>query len=182
MNDEELYDLFYEKKSIAYNAFNELYDRYSTNIYTYCLKIMGAEEIAQDIFQETFTRFYESASKKRKMTNVAGFLIKIARNLCLNEKIRKYNDKVPLEEFRLPSYDQPYEKKEMNSILEMAIDSLPEKYKEVIILKEFLDMTYKEIAKTLDTTLPIVRIRIYRAKNKIREFMTPYIEDLDENN
>ncbi len=178
MADEELYDLFYAEKAMARKAFDELYSRYSSKIYVYCRKVLNNDELAQDIFQETFTRFYESANVKRNMTNVGGYLIRIARNLCINEKIRKYNDKIPLDDLQLPVYDRTFEKQQVAELLQTGLDALPEKYREVLVLKEFLDLSYKEIADVLKTTLPVVRIRIYRAKNKLREILTPYLEDV----
>ena len=138
--------------------------------------------MAEDVFQETFTRFYESAKKDREMTNVSGYLLKIARNLCLNEKAKKYNDKVSLDDLQLPHYDATYGDKQLNELLQIALDAIPKKYREVIVLREFLDMSYKEIAEALDTTMPIVRIRIYRAKGKIRELLTPYFEEMKDYN
>lgn len=176
--DEELYGLLSDSKRIARMAFDELYERYSSNVYTYCAKIIQNEETAQDIFQDTFVKFLESANKNKVMTNVAGYLIKIARNLCLNEKIRKHNDTVPLEDYQYPVNDKSYEKKEMDQIVRDSIDKLPEDYKEALILKEFMDLTYKEIAEVLGTNLSSVRIRIFRAKEKLRKIMKPYIEDL----
>lgn len=179
MTDEELYYLLEsDNKALALEGFNELYSRYSSKIYVYCLKVLSNEDLAQDIFQETFTRFYESANTKRVMTNVGGYLIRIARNLCINEKIKKYNNKVPLEDIHLPYYDNTYDKKQTSELLHTAIDTLPHKFREVIVLKEFMDLSYKEIAEVLEVSLSVVRIRIYRAKNKLREILTPYIEEM----
>ncbi|MFP4369270.1 MAG: RNA polymerase sigma factor [Bacteroidota bacterium] len=175
-SDEQLYALLKNKTS-AKAAFDELYERYSTKLYNYCRKILNNQELAEDIFQETFTRFYESAQVDRPMSNVAGYLVRIARNLCLNEKVKKHNDNVPLEDFHFPTYDTNYDKKELADLLETAIEDLPDQYREVIILKEYFDMSYKDIAETLNTTMPVIRIRIYRARNKIKELMAPYMKD-----
>lgn len=180
MTDEELYGLLHKKsKKVSKKAFDELYNRYSVNIYSYCRRVFNNELLIEDIFQETFIRFYESAKDKREMTNVAGFLIKIARNLCLNEKSKKYFDNISLDDLQLPSYDASYDKKQMNELLQTALDALPKKYREVIILKEFLDMSYQEIADTLDLTLSVVRIRIFRAKAKLKELLKPYFNEFE---
>lgn len=179
-SDEELYLMLSGPKKDARKAFDELYRRYSTKIYTYCRKIMNNDEVARDLFQETFTKFFESAQTSRNMSNVSGYLIKIARNLCLNEKKRKANDNVSFEEGIYRTQEKPYESREINSILETAIEALPESYREALVLKEYMDMTYKEIAELLNTNLSVIRIRIYRAKNKLREIMAPYINDLQD--
>lgn len=178
--DNELYEMLHQGGKPGRDAFDVLYARYSSKIFTYCKKILNNSDTAEDIFQETFVRFFESAKVERKMTNVAGFLIRIARNLCLNEKAKKYNDKVPLEDFQMPYLDNSYEKKELNDILNTALEALPEKFREVLILKEFMDLSYNEIAEALNTTLPVIRIRIYRARNKLREILQPYFEEYDK--
>ena len=84
------------------------------------------------------------------------------------------------EEFSYQSHSENPDLKERAELLEMAIESLPEKYREVIVLKEFLGFSYQEIADLLGVTLPSVRINIYRAKQKIKEILTPYLEDYHE--
>ncbi len=180
ISDAELYYMLSGSKSDSKKAFDELYRRYSPNIYTYCRKVLNNGPMADDMFQETFTRFYTSANKDRKMTNVSGYLLKIARNLCLNEKAKKYNDKVSLDDLELPHYDKSYDNRQLNELLQTALDALPKKYREVIVLREYMDMSYKEIAEALDTTMPIVRIRIYRAKGKIKELLAPYFDEIKD--
>ncbi len=182
ISDIELYYMLKGSKSESKNAFDELYRRHSTNVYTYCRKVLNNDPMAEDIFQETFTRFFEGAKQERVMTNVSGYLIKIARNLCLNEKSKKYNDKVSLDDLQLPHYDVSYGNKQLNELLQTALDALPKKYREVIVLREYLDMSYKEIAEAVGTTMPVVRIRIYRAKGKIRELLAPYFEEMKDYN
>jgi len=178
--DEELFDLMKSNKNTSRLAFDELYDRYSSKIYSYCRKIMNNSPVADDIYQETFTKFFETAQKGKEMTNVAGYIIRIARNLCLNEKAKKHNDKVALEDYILPSYDKSYGTKQLLDLLDSAIEELPEQYKESLVMKEYMDMSYQEIADNLGITLPIVRIRIYRAKNKLRKVLAPYLNELEK--
>jgi len=178
-SDAELYNLLGGKRKKSRLAFDELYNRYSSKIFAYCLKVMGSEDPALDVFQETFVRFYASAKKEKEMTNVNGYLIKIARNLCLNEKSKRYNDSLSLEDLQLPVYNNNYDDKQLVDLLKTAIDDLPLEYKEALVMKEFMDMSYKDIAESLDTTLPVVRIRIYRAKNKLRQLLSPYMVELD---
>lgn len=182
MSDEEVYDCLCGNKDLAAKAFDELYSRYATKIYTYCSRILLDPELADDVFQETFLRFYESADSKREMTNLGAFLFKIARNLCINEKQRKHHSFLSFEELIYPVRDKGYEKKERVDLLEMALEMLPKRYREVLVLKEFLGMTYKEISDVLGMTLPSVRIKIYRAKQKIREILSPYMNDYQEDN
>lgn len=180
LSDEQLYDFLSGNKKSAKMAFDELYNRFSTKIFTYCNRILFDRELAEDVFQETFLRFLESAKKERDMTNVSAFIFRIARNLCINEKARKHHGFLSFEELIYPVSDQSYETKERVDLLETALQTLPQKYREVIVLKEFLGMSYQDIAEVLDSTLPSIRIRIYRAKQKLRDLLAPYIEERNE--
>ncbi len=179
--DEQLFLLLKEDGDVARSAFNELYNRHSSRIYTYCRKILNNSTVANDIFQDTFSRLYEARNTVKSMSNLSGYLIKTARNLCLNERSRKNYHNLSIEDFQLPIYDKSFEKKELNEVVDIALEALPEQFREVIVLKEFLDMSYAEIAKTLNLTLPVVRIRIYRAKVKLREILAPYFKDYENN-
>lgn len=177
--DEEVFGFLKSKdKSVSRQAFEELYSRYANKIFTYCRKVLHSSEIAEDIFQEIFIKFYESLQKIDEMTNVQGYLIRIARNMCLNEKSRRAPSKVELDETRHEYYDESYENSEIADILHTSLDALPDEFREVIIMKEFMDMSYKAIAYALDISVSVVRIRIFRGKKKLREIMAPYINDL----
>ena len=71
------------------------------------------------------------------------------------------------------------ESDEMLALIDMAITMLPEEFREVWVMKECMGFSYNEIADTLQTTMPTVRTRLYRARNLIREILAPYITDLN---
>jgi RNA polymerase sigma-70 factor, ECF subfamily len=178
-SDEELYYLLLKDKKTAAEAFDELYSRLSTKLFTYCKRVMLDDALAEDIFQETFLKFYESTNAERNMTNVSAFIFRIARNLCINEKQKKYHSFVELEETSAITDGDSYEAREKSVIVENALASLPDKFREVLVLKEYLGFSYQEIADLMNITLPSVRIQIYRAKQKMRELLQPYMEDIN---
>lgn len=178
MSDEEVYSLLSNKKrQVAKDAFEELYSRYSTKLYSYCKKILLNDESANDAFQETFTKIIEASKKGKVMTNFAGYLITVARNLCLNEKENIRNTMVYVEDIQMPSKLEN-DNKELIEIISVALDSLPIEYRECLILKEFLNYSYSEIADLLGVNLSIVRIRIHRAKEKLKDILLPYSKEI----
>ncbi|MGE5480275.1 MAG: RNA polymerase sigma factor [Chloroflexota bacterium] len=182
MTDAELSALINDKK-LARAVFDEIYRRYSAGIFTYCLKILDNRKEAEDVFQETFMKFFEEVAKSsHKITHINGFLIKIAKNLCINEKTRsKYRAGVSLDGLELPdTNEQSYESKEMSRILESAISALPDSYREALVMKEYLGMSYQEISDVTGMSMGQVRVTIYRAKQKLREFMLPLFKDYTE--
>ncbi len=177
--DEEVFGYLKSKEqSVSRQAFEELYSRYANKIFTYCRKVLHSTELAEDVFQEIFIKFYESLQRISAMTNVQGYLIRIARNMCLNEKSRRTPPKVELDESRHEYNDESYENKEIASILHASLDALPDEFREAIVMKEFMNMTYKDIAYALDVSVAVARIRIFRGKKQLREIMAPYINDL----
>lgn len=179
ISDEELFALLANsKKSIAKPAFEELYSRYSIILYNYCKKILSNENSTSDIFQETFLKVIEASKDGKVMTNFAGYVIRVARNLCLNEKDNIRNTMVYVEDFHLIS-NQIRDDKELNEIISIALDSLAFEYRESLILKEFLNFSYSEISEMLDISLPVVRIRIHRAKDKLKKQLSPYSKEIN---
>ncbi|MAT38392.1 MAG: hypothetical protein CL946_02175 [Ectothiorhodospiraceae bacterium] len=179
LSDAELYDRLREDKKAAESAFAELYSRHSQRIYAYCRTVFGDQDQAEDIFQETFTRFYESAQKKREMTNVPAYLLMIARNLCLNTK-RDTKTTVEYDDFHQVVEDMSPEKREMLQLIEMAMELLPDELREPFFLREYDDRPYAEIGELLGTTAVAIRIRVYRARKRIREILKPYLQEISE--
>ncbi len=160
-----------EKKDIAKKAFDEIYYRYSSRIYTLCYRFVRDAESAKDIFQETFIKFYETATTNNEgVERIGGYLAKIARNLCINQ-IRNNNKvkKVDIVKIRLSTVDNDYEKKQQKEVLDLAIEQLPEIYREMLILKEYMDYSYDEIALMTNQTRTNVGVLIHRAKIMLRE-------------
>lgn len=177
--DEDLFSKLSEKdKSESEKAFLELYNRYASKVYSYCNRILDSKEDARDVFQETFIRFYESAKVERTMTNVPGFLLRIARNLCFNFKRTRHRN-VAIEDYmHFEEYSKSHEKDELLELIKVALTGLSDDLREAFVLREYEGMSYAEISDFLGISVASVKIRIYRAKQKIREFLAPYIAEL----
>ena len=179
-SDAELFYLLCDDKHTAERAFSELFSRHSPRIYAYCRRFIGNREEAQDIFQDTFLRFHQSASRDREMTNVPAFLLKIARNLCVNFKKRE-KQAVTYEDYMMPDFDSETgsEKSELLDLIKDALEILPDDYKEPFILREYDGLTYNEIADITGQSLASVKVRIHRAKQKIKEVLAPYLQEMN---
>jgi RNA polymerase sigma-70 factor, ECF subfamily len=178
-DDIQLFEMLKEKRSEAESAFAELYARYSQRVYAYCLRVTGHSEDAKDIFQETFLKFFDSAKEHEKMDNIPGFLLTIARNICINHK----RDKKPnfsLEDFHTWTNDSDYERKELLQLLASALELLEKEYREAFVLRAYQGLSYPEIAKITGETASAIKNRVWRAKEKIKEILTPYLEDLSK--
>lgn len=179
-SDVELFHQLRGEPQVARDAFEELYNRYATDIYRYCRRIVGNEALAEDLFQETFLRFYRSAVHERIMTNVAAFILRIARNLCLSAKKSNHYNLLSLEEFEFPVHDTTYERKELKHLILTALECLPDEYREVIVLREYDGLSYAEIAEVVGVSVSTVGVRIFRAKRRLADILSPYIAELSE--
>jgi RNA polymerase sigma-70 factor (ECF subfamily) len=180
-SDEELFSLLRSPdRRQAEAAFRELYARYAQRVYGYCARILGSRYDAQDVFQETFIRFWQSAQQERTMTNVPAFLLRIARNLCLNFK-RDNRPAVAFDEELHGSSNSPVaqvEQEELHTLLQQAILKLAPDYREALVLREQLGLSYAEIAAITGASEAAVKVRVFRAKEKLRQLLAPYIEEL----
>ncbi|MFM8177760.1 MAG: RNA polymerase sigma factor [Candidatus Kapaibacterium sp.] len=178
--DTELYGFLREAKSTRDAAFTEIYERYSTRIYLYCRKILGSGEVADDAFQETFSLFLKSADVSREMTNLPAYLLRIARNVCLQmmQKVKRRPESV-FEDgfFRTESEMMPVERAELIGLLEVALEVLPDEQREALILQVYDEMSYQEIADFMGVPLTTVRNWVVRAKKRLRDELQQYWAD-----
>lgn len=177
-SDQELVTNLSGSKDEAEKAFKELYDRYSSMVHAYCLRVLSDEEQAEDIFQEVFIKFYQNVKSDAAKTNIPGFLITIARNLCLNYK-RDKRTMVPIEnlEFMFPE-SQNYEQKELLDLITHSLELVDDDFREAFVLREYSGLSYKEIAEVTNITLANAKSRVFRAKQQIKTILKPYLKDL----
>jgi RNA polymerase sigma-70 factor, ECF subfamily len=172
--DSELFARLSDEHTVSERAFAELYARYSGRVYSFCLRFLGDPDEAKDVYQDTFIRFYQSASRERDMSNVPGFLLTIARNLCLNAK-RDRKPTVTVEDVEAALAVPGPEQREFTQLVTVALEMLPDDYREVFVLREYEGLTYAEIADIIHASLPTVKVRIFRAKQRLRQILTPYL-------
>ena len=165
-------------------AFAEFYTRYKSEIYTFCLRMLGGDSAeAGDAFQETFIKVYEKPESFRYGENVRGWLYMIARNIALNvyrskrpEETIEFHQNLPNSDRRL-SPEFSGEQNSLRNALEEAISRLPIEFREPFILREFDGLAYPEIAEITGTTMNVTKVRIHRAKQRLRKMLAPIITD-----
>jgi RNA polymerase sigma-70 factor (ECF subfamily) len=176
--DEELVKFLKDGTETASGAFKVLYDRYSPVVHSYCVKVLGYGDDSDDLFQETFIKFYNNVTKETIKFNIKGYLLTIARNLCLNAKRNKKNN--VSEEYLEFLYDdsQPYEQKELLDLITRTIELLDDEYREAFVLREYSGLEYSEIAELTGISLANAKSRVFRAKQKIKTILQPYLKEL----
>jgi len=182
-SDKELMKLITE---CDYRAFKILFHRYERQIFNFILRYTGRREIAQDLLQETFTRVWFAAHTfDQKGGNFRGWLFKIALNITRNEMSKKQYTYQFFELSELsgttsepthPEAEQPDIKTEhldLKKMLFQAIGKLKPHLKEIIILKHYHQLKFREIAEMTDTPEGTLKARFHRAIAQLKALLEP---------
>ena len=177
LTDEKLVALAVSKDP---DAFGEIVKRWERKIFALCFGMLGREDDARDAAQETFIAAYRNISNFRGEAKVSSWLHRIAVNQCLTTKRRaKTRSEEFLDEdggeservFVAPSHRSPANATEATErliIIRQAVSSLPVDLRQVIVMKEFEEMTFQEISETLELPLSTVKSRLYTALRQLR--------------
>ena len=167
-------------------AFAIIYSRYETQVYRYAYHIMGHREDADDIKQETFVRAHGAIAKFRSESSLQTWLLRICANLC-RDRIKSwerrkvsYNSDLPEPLWSSAHEDTiPHvalERAETNALILRALHGLPAGHREVIVLHDIEDLNYEEIARILGCSHASAKLRVFRARRKLKERVTALLE------
>ena len=171
-------------------ALNDLMDRYATPVFHLLYRMVGNEEDANDLAQETFVRVFRASKSFRSTEKFSTWLFTIASNLARNHfRWRSRHPNVSLETETpgseqtlgniLPAADlSPGDQAvaaERSQVVRLAISRLPDDLREAIVLCELEDLAVAEAAKILRTTPKAVESRLYRGRHILRERLKQWL-------
>lgn len=177
LSDEQLIELAVSENP---EAFGEIVKRWERKIFALCFGMLSREDEARDAAQETFIAAYRNVANFRGEAKVSSWLHRIAVNQCLTTKRRartrseEFLDDENGEEERFVvapidlSPSRVAEQNERFVIVRQAVNSLPVDLRQVIVMKEFEDMTFQEISQTLELPLSTVKSRVYTALRQLK--------------
>src|SRR5438445_3310553 len=177
LTDEKLVELAVSENP---DAFGEIVRRWERKIFALCFGMLGREDDARDACQEAFIAAYKNLSRFRGEAKVSSWLHRIAVNQCLTTKRRQktraedfMDDEDGSEEraFVAAPHHSPArtaEKGERTAVVRQAVKALPTELREVVVMKEFEEMTFQEISDTLEIPLSTVKSRLYTALKQSR--------------
>lgn len=164
----------------------ELIDRYERKILAFIfhmLRSANLDMLAEDLCQETFYKAFRSLKTFREVeASFSTWLYTIARNTVLSELRKQKVGKVSLEESGYvpqASIESTPEhellRNEKVSLVREAINKLPEKQRSALILREYEQLDYQEIANILGQTVSSVKSLLFRARASVKTQLEPYI-------
>ncbi len=174
-----------EIKSTDRDDFRAIYEANYHLIIQVIQHIVYNLEIAEDLTQETFERFYVKNMTFPSEDDAKYWLLRVAKNLALNHIRRNKREiqmiekikKVPIESSSKEGIGKIIEEENKREV-RLAISQLPENLRLVIQLKEFSDLDYKSIGKVLGISETNVKVRVHRARKKLEELLTREDKDV----
>lgn len=160
-------------------AFLELYARYEAPLLHYCRKMCHDSRVAEDSFQEAWTRIFQLRTKTTNVIHFQAFLFRIGRNICLNairhEFVRNRGTvEIGTMEDDIPSQESAGDD-ELRTLISNALNKLPVDQREVFVLHEYCSFTYEEISTILGRTLTNVKTISFRARMRLRKVVASWL-------
>jgi RNA polymerase sigma-70 factor, ECF subfamily len=157
-------------------AFGVLVTRWERPVFAFLEIMVGSREEAQDIAQEAFLRMCRHAKEYRPSGQFRSWLFRIAGNLARSRLRRRrilpwirfdpvvHNCPAPGD-----GPDGTREKEEARLAVRRALGRLPDRQRQAVILRQYEDLSYREIAETMQTTVPAVETLLFRAMVALRK-------------
>lgn len=174
-------------KSGDTNAFRDLVDRHKSRVYGILLSLVGDEDLAEELAQETFVKAYTGISNYREEATFGTWLVQIAihgardhrrrmsrlrgRRVISLEALREARryDLEPADDRRFADPRSRVERREEESFVRRALADLPSEYREVLLLKHFEDWSFEQIAESTGDTVGTLKVRAHRARRMLKD-------------
>jgi RNA polymerase sigma-70 factor (ECF subfamily) len=165
-------------------AFETLIQAHQKKVYNIALRMTKNPEDAQELAQDTFVRAFVAIKKFRCEASFSTWLYRIAMNVC-TDFLRKRNKAivVSMEQGAVgseneqpiqlaeegPGPDELSERRQLKKLVRQAMDSLSAEHRQVLVLRDLMDLSYKDIANTLDVSEGTIKSRINRAREGLKQ-------------
>ncbi len=177
------------------DAFRELVENYQRKVYSICYGMLKDNDDALDVSQEVFVKVYRYLEKFNHQSSFYTWLYRITHNTCIdyirkNTRVRKveYDDRIGRDadeieggEHVLPSTlglnpDKVYGRKELREKMLEALETLSEKHRTILILREVEGLSYEEMAEVLNISKGTVMSRLYHARRYFQDAIEEYLK------
>ncbi len=175
-------DLLARARSGDLLAFEEIVRRYQRRVYGVAYRIVRRHDVADDVAQEAFIRAHRALGTFDATRPFGPWICRIAANLAINHvrSPRNREDELPEghAETPAPAGAGPLAgllDREAKAVLEAAMERLPAEQRAVFVLRVVEELSYREIADSLEISIGTVMSRLSRARHKLRESLLPYL-------
>jgi len=164
-------------------AFRQVFDKYWPQVYGSSLRLCKSPELAKDLSQDIFVRLWESRERLKELNKPESYLYILSRNLVLDHLRKKVFDTTHIDylvEYFQDGSVNPQEKTEFRELeltLQQAVETLPEKQKQVYQLSRLQGLTHEQIAAQLGISEVSSKTYIVRALQHIRQYMIDHSDE-----
>ena len=181
------------KKTVIYNSdFERDFLPLLKQAYNFAFRLTYDEDVAKDLVQDTYVKAFRFYDSYQKGTNAKAWLFRILKNTFINDYRKKSKEPPKYDYQEIEEYynsenatvepDRSLRVETVNDLmgdeLTIALNSLQDDFKEIIILCDLEDFKYEEIAEILDIPIGTVRSRLHRARNALKEKIKDYAKTL----
>ena len=158
------------------DSYSVLVNRYKTMVYNMAFRMVGDEDTAKDLAQESFIAAYKGLGQFRFGSKFSSWLYSIALNKC-RDHLKLEKDSVSTDEISdiMPASGTSPERataaEQSKDILQRALDALPVEYRQVLILKHIEELDYQEIAGITGTSIPALKVRAHRGREMLKKIL-----------
>jgi RNA polymerase sigma-70 factor, ECF subfamily len=176
LSDNDLVKIIKERDS---ELFGIMIERYQGKLFAYLYRLVGSPQDAEDLLQDVFVKAFKNIASYDTERKFSSWIYRIAHNEAVNhikrkslkrfvpwENITATKDKLEMRSSE-EAADNAWIRKEAGEEVGQAIDRLPFRYKQVLVLRYYSDKSYEEISEILDKPINTVGTLINRAKKKI---------------
>jgi RNA polymerase sigma-70 factor (ECF subfamily) len=164
-------------------AFQVLVERWEGPLFAFMARMLGDAAEAEDLAQETFLRVYAQAGRYRAANRFRSWLFRIGGNLARSRLRRRrvlrwvrFEPGLHDRAASGPAPDRALEREEVRSAVQEALDRLPDRQREAVILRRYQGLSYREIASALGTTEAAVESLLQRAAMALRKDLAGRVE------
>jgi RNA polymerase sigma-70 factor (ECF subfamily) len=182
LTDEQL---IFEFQKEDVQAFNEIVFRYKDKLVNFLFRYTGSKDESEDLAQDTFLKLYRSKHLYKEIAKFSTWFYTIAINIAkTNIRKKSRHNSISISDFD-PDNEKDFELTANvispedtanasieNYYIQKAINSLNEKFREVIILRDIQDLEYEEIAQITNLPLGTVKSRINRGRERLKELLS----------
>lgn len=157
--------------------FWDIYDQHYFRVRGVILALVRDQWVADDLAQETFVRVQCHLATLRDPAKLSSWILRIAYNLCqdhFRKKGESFSDSSDHAESEISgesSIEKQFDQHQMGECVQQEIDRLPESLRTVIILSDIMEFSYREIADILGITVENAKVRLHRARKKLKQFL-----------
>ena len=161
-------------------ALTYIYERYKQGLFSFCFRLLGDGNSAEDVVHETFIKVLTEKEKLQNPAVLKSWMFTIARNEAFAILNHRKKTRPITDDDEIFSEETPLTTMETNErkiVLETLLNQLLPQYQEVLLLREFESMNYEESAVITGTTISSVKSKLFKARKELMEKAKSYLKE-----